>query len=224
MQKLMGAGGACPDEAFIKNRPERPKLRLETIEKLMKQVEDKTGKRGVLIIDSFRGAFRLKGDGENLAGDAGILLRDLQDMALAYHWIIVIIHHKNRSDSVSGTGDWFAAPDMLWTWSRPDIEKPGTLYLEGRMEPVEPMVVKLGLGECEYIGTKSDNEVETDNNLMIAALTNKGQTAEQIAAVTKLSKNTAIYRCINNTTYVSFIIRSQITLHLFGILLDAAKR
>lgn len=33
----------------------------------------------------------------------------------------------------------------------------------------------------------------------------------------------AIYRCINNATYMSFI-RSQITLHLFGILLDAAKR
>ena len=32
-----------------------------------------------------------------------------------------------------------------------------------------------------------------------------------------------IYCCINNATYVSFI-RSQITLHLFGILLDAAKR
>jgi len=32
-----------------------------------------------------------------------------------------------------------------------------------------------------------------------------------------------IYRCINNATYMSFI-RSQITLHLFGILLDAAKR
>ena len=33
----------------------------------------------------------------------------------------------------------------------------------------------------------------------------------------------AIYRCINNATYMLFI-RSQITLHLFGILLDAAKR
>src|SRR4029077_15167713 len=32
-----------------------------------------------------------------------------------------------------------------------------------------------------------------------------------------------IYRCINNATYMSFI-RSQIPLHLFGILLDAAKR
>src|SRR4029077_17637543 len=35
--------------------------------------------------------------------------------------------------------------------------------------------------------------------------------------------DSAIYRCINNATYMLFI-RSQITLHLFGILLDAAKR
>jgi len=33
----------------------------------------------------------------------------------------------------------------------------------------------------------------------------------------------AIYHCINNATCMSFI-RSQITLHLFGISLDAAKR
>jgi HNH endonuclease len=33
----------------------------------------------------------------------------------------------------------------------------------------------------------------------------------------------AIYHCINNATYMLFI-RSQITLYLFGILLDAAKR
>lgn len=39
----------------------------------------------------------------------------------------------------------------------------------------------------------------------------------------KLIEGATIYRCINNATYMSFI-RSQITLHLFGILLDAAKR
>lgn len=44
-----------------------------------------------------------------------------------------------------------------------------------------------------------------------------------LAASRDIQCANAIYRCINNATYMSFI-RSQITLHLFGILLDAAKR
>jgi hypothetical protein len=79
LQKLLAAGGPCPEEAYILNRPE-PLLQMQTIETLMQGV----GKPGVMVIDSFRGAFRLHGDAENSAGGAGLVLRNLQDLAVKH--------------------------------------------------------------------------------------------------------------------------------------------
>jgi len=140
-----------------------------------------------MVIDSFRGAFKLKGDAENLAGGgAGVILRQLQDLAIDKGWLIWLIHHANRrdvqgTDSVSGTGDWIAAPDVLWSWSRPDPDKSGTLIIEGRIPPVEPMAVKLSLEWCEHVGTVKEDQEQTDKQEILAALSDEGQTSEEIA-------------------------------------------
>jgi hypothetical protein len=181
LQKLIKAGGACPDEAYIINRPE-PLLQMATVETVMVGL----GKPGVMVIDSFRGAFRLQGDAENSSGGAGVVLRALQDLAVKHRWLIIVIHHKNRSakegtDAISGTSDWIAAPDVIWTWSRPDKSKPGTLHVEGRMTPVEPFAVQLSPEECVFKGTLEESQEESDRKAIIAVLSAEGQTANDIA-------------------------------------------
>ncbi|MEE8112735.1 MAG: AAA family ATPase, partial [Nitrososphaerales archaeon] len=181
LQTLLRAGD-CPKGAFIINRPETI-LSLKTIGGLMAQVENGPG---VMVIDSFRGAFKLQGDAENLAGGAGVILRQLQDLAIDKGWLVILIHHSNRgskegTDSVSGTSDWIAAPDVLWSWSRPDPDKSGTLIVEGRIPPLEPMAVKLTLEECNFVGTVKEDQEQTDKQEIIAALSEEGQTSEEIA-------------------------------------------
>ena len=180
-KELLIAGGPSPEEAYILNRPE-PVLQIATVEALIEQV----GKPGVLVIDSFRGAFRLAGDAENSAGGAGVILRNLQDLAIKHKWLIIVVHHSNRSqregtDGVSGTSDWIAAPDVIWTWQRPDKTKPGVLHIEGRMPPVDPLAVDLSPEKCLFVGTVEESQKETDNKKILAALTEEGQSSEVIA-------------------------------------------
>jgi hypothetical protein len=181
LKKLLIAGGPCPEEAFVLNRPE-PILQIMTVEALIQQV----AKPGVLIIDSFRGAFRLTGDAENSAGGAGVILRNLQDLAVKHRWLVIVVHHSNRSqregtDGVSGTSDWIAAPDVIWTWSRPDKNKPGVLHIEGRMPPVDPLAVELSPDKCTFVGSLEESQKQTDNKAIQAALTEEGQSSEVIA-------------------------------------------
>jgi len=181
LQTLLRAGD-CPGEAYVINRPE-PVLTLEIIENIIGQVESGPG---LIVIDSFRGAFKLSGDAENSAGGAGVILRQLQDLAINKGWLIILIHHSNRgsregTDSVSGTSDWIAAPDVLWSWSRPDPDKSGTLMIEGRIPPVEPMAVKLTLEECSFVGTVKEDQEQTDRQEILATLSDEGQTSEAIA-------------------------------------------
>ena len=185
LKELLTAGGPCPDEAYILNRPE-PVLQMATVEALM----EKVGKPGVMVIDSFRGAFRLAGDAENSAGGAGIILRNLQDLAVKHKWLVIVVHHSNRSsregsDGVSGTSDWIAAPDVIWTWSRRDIGKPGVLSIEGRMPPVDPLSVDLSPEKCEFKGTVEETQEEADNKAIERALTEEGQSSETIAETIK---------------------------------------
>jgi hypothetical protein len=182
LKKLLTAPGPCPSDAYILNRPE-PVLQLETVAALMEQV----GKPGVMIVDSFRGAFRLAGDGENSAGGAGVILRSLQDLAVAHKWLVIVVHHSNRSqregtDGVSGTSDWIAAPDVIWTWQRPDKAKPGgVLHIEGRMPPVDPLAVELSPEKCLFRGSVEQNQEEADSKAILDALTTEGQPADVIA-------------------------------------------
>jgi len=181
LKELLSAGGPCPDEAYILNRPE-PVLQTVTVEAIMQQV----GKPGVMVIDSFRGAFRLAGDAENSAGGAGLILRNLQDVAVKHKWLVIVVHHSNRgsregTDGVSGTSDWIAAPDVIWTWARSDKNKPGTLSIEGRMPPVDPLSVDLSPERCVFVGTVEASREEADNKAILDALTEEGQQSDVIA-------------------------------------------
>src|SRR5262249_26829159 len=105
-----------PDDFYVINRPE-PKLRPETIKAVIEAMKDRGFAQGLLVIDSFRGAFKLRAEQENQSGEAGLILRLLQEIAIATGWVILIIHHHKKSadregaDNLSGTGDFGAAPD-----------------------------------------------------------------------------------------------------------------
>ncbi len=190
LQTLLRAGD-CPTGAYIINRPE-PILTLKAIENIMGQVENGPG---MMVIDSFRGAFKLQGEAENLSGGAGVLLRQLQDLAINKGWLIILIHHSNRgsregTDSVSGTSDWIAAPDVLWSWSRPDPDKSGTLIIEGRIPPLDPMAVQLSLESCEYVGTVKEDQEKADKGAIQGFLTEDWQITKDIVALTGLAEGT----------------------------------
>lgn len=153
----------------------------------------------MLVIDSFRGAFKLAGKAENLAGEAGVLLRRLQDLAIAKRWFFLLVHHRNRSstegtDSISGTGDWIAAPDVILTWSRTNANEPGTLHVEGRIPPSEPLSVKLSLNECVFNGTVKETKEASDKEAIEAVVTDEGQPANVIAEAAALPAGTVRVR------------------------------
>jgi hypothetical protein len=191
LKKLLRAGGEPPANAHVLNRPE-PLLQLETVDYLFQTLVP----AGLIIVDSFRGAFRLQGDGENSSGGAGVILRGLQDIAIKNKGLVVVIHHRNKSqgrdgaDSFSGTSDWIAAPDMLWTWSRPEKDKPGTLTIEGRMAPVDPMSVMVSIEECSYLGAVAETRERTDKDTILNVLTDDGQTADAVAQAAGLPPGT----------------------------------
>jgi len=191
LRELLGSADR-PDSAYITDRPE-PVLTPPTINKLIEALGSDSG---MLVIDSFRGAFKLRGDAENSAGGAGVTLRKLQDLAITTGWLIVVIHHSNRggregTDSISGTSDWIAAPDVIWTWQRPDRNKDGTLFVEGRIPPIEPIAVKLSLEECNFTGTVTESRHETEKKLVMGTLVWDWKTTEEIAAETALPEATA---------------------------------
>jgi IclR helix-turn-helix domain len=106
-----------------------------------------------------------------------------------------VVHHCNRAsaegtDSISGTGDWIAAPDVILTWSRPKATEPGTLYLEGRIPPRDPLSVKLTLNECVLLGTVKETKEASDKDTILAVLTEEGQTSDSVAESTGLPPGT----------------------------------
>ncbi len=190
LSSLLGSG-EIPKDAYVIDRPE-PVLQLETIKKLI----DRVGVPGVLVIDSFRGAFKLPGDSENSAGGAGVILRKLQDLALQTGWLIIVIHHHNRksdregADSLSGTSDWISAPDVIWSWVRPDPNKPGTLTIEGRIPPVVPLEIMLTLDECRFLGTVEEHAEEAEKQRILDELGPKPIETDMIAAATEIPPST----------------------------------
>ena len=194
LQQLIRSG-ETPSQCFVVNRPE-PTLSLNTIKSIISKVRSSTG---LLVIDSFRGAFKLTGKAENLAGGAGVLLRELQDFAISTGWFFLVVHHSNRSpgegtDSISGTSDWIAAPDVIVSWSRPKVTEPGILTLEGRIPPCDPISVKLTLQECSYLGTVKETKEATDIDTIAGVLRDEGQTSEEIAEATGLKPGTTRVR------------------------------
>ena len=92
---------------------------------------------------------------------------------------------------MSGTGDFGAAPDVILTWSRSaDHLKPGMLEIEGRIPPVQPLVVRLSPEECVYLGTKEEDGEENEKKRIEQALGTKRMQADDIAAKTRIPYST----------------------------------
>src|SRR5262249_7087069 len=177
-----------PKHFYVIDRPE-PRLKMTTVGAVIAEMRHREFSKGLMVIDSFRGAFKLAGGQENQSGEAGMILRSLEEIGVKTGWLIVVIHHHKKNadaegaDKLSGTSDFGAAPDVIWTWSRPaDPLKPGVLEIEGRMPPVEPLQVQLSPEECVYLGAKQDGSEENEKQRILDALA-KGQpsTGQEIA-------------------------------------------
>jgi hypothetical protein len=185
-----------PKHFYVIDRPE-PRLKMETVGAVIAEMGKRGFPKGLMVIDSFRGAFKLKAEQENQSGEAGMILRCLQEIGVKTGWLIVIIHHHKKNadaegaDNLSGTGDFGAAPDVIWTWSRPaDHLKPGMLEIEGRIPPVDPLVVRLSPEECVHLGTKQqDGEEDSKKRIEQALGTNRMQ-ADEIAEKTGIPYST----------------------------------
>jgi AAA domain-containing protein len=185
-----------PNHFYVIERPE-PKLTMVTIQAVIDAMKKREFKKGVMVIDSFRGAFRLRAEQENQSGEAGIILRDLQRIAITARWLILVIHHHKKSaegegsDNLSGTGDFGAAPDVIWSWSRPaDPLKPGVLEVEGRIVPVDPMRVSLSPEECLYLGSVNGATEEDEKQRIDQALSNEKLTAKTLGEKTGIPYST----------------------------------
>src|SRR5262249_6883531 len=133
---------------------------------------------------------KLQGEQENLSGVAGVLLRQLQELAVKSGCLIMVIHHRNKNDeksgadSLAGTSDWGAAPDVILLWDRPDTSKPGTLTIEGRMPPIEPLAIRITPQECTYIGAKAEESVESFDVRILTTLGDSRLTPHQLEQLT----------------------------------------
>ena len=133
----LSQGEPVPMHFYVINRPE-PRLRCDTVTSIIEAMQERGFAKGILIVDSFRGAYKLKGDQENQSGEVGTILRELQEIGADNGWLILLIHHHKKNtnggegaDNLSGSGEFAAAADVIWTWSRPaDMAKPGTLEMK----------------------------------------------------------------------------------------------
>jgi len=188
-----------PNNFYVINRPE-PRLTEQTIISVIGECKNRGIETGILVIDSFRGAFKLTADQENQSGVAGVILRKLQEIGVKTGWLIVIIHHHKKGDAqgadkLSGTGDFSAASDVIWTWSRLDPSKPGVLEIEGRMPPLDPLQVRLSPEECVYVGTKQGGTEDDEKTRIEKALSNAQRlTGHEIALKTGIPYSTVMKR------------------------------
>jgi hypothetical protein len=181
------------------NRPEL-QLKPATVEAVIGEMKKRGFDNGMVVIDSFRGAFKLTGEQENQAGQAGMLLRLLQEIGVKTGWLIVVIHHHKKAaeahgaDNLSGTGDFGAASDVIWTWFRFDPSKPGVLEIEGRLEPVEPLRVRLSPEECVYLGSAQDASEDGEKQRIEEALGTGRLRGREIASKTGIPYATVMKR------------------------------
>ncbi len=150
---------------------------------------------GVCVIDSFRGAFMLSGDSENQAGAVGGILRQLQKIAQRTKWAIILIHHFRKSGTgealdLAGSGEWLSAPDVIYTWSCPKPNEPGTLVVTGRVSPLEPLSIRLSREKIEFLGTVTEQTIETERQMVVMLLSETPETSEEIARLAELPSST----------------------------------
>lgn len=188
-----------PKNFYVINRPEL-QLKPATVEAVIREMKKRGFDNGMVVIDSFRGAFKLTGEQENQAGQAGTLLRLLQEIGVKTGWLIVVIHHHKKAseahgaDNLSGTGDFGAASDVIWTWFRLDPSKPGVLEIEGRLEPVEPLRVRLSPEDCVYLGSARGGAEDDEKQRIEQALGTNRLSGREIASKTGIPYATVMKR------------------------------
>ncbi len=195
------------DNAKIINQITAP-LNFDWLEQLLLK-EDLPG---VCVIDSFRAAFMLPGDSENQSGTVGGILRRLQTIARKTRWSIIIIHHFRKSGTggaldLAGSGEWLSAPDVVYTWSCSNPNQPGTLGVTGRVEPTEPLSIRLTREKIEFLGTTTVQSVDLERQKIRDTLTKDPQTSDEIAFIVGLPASTVRRRLeeLCNSGVVKFL-------------------
>jgi hypothetical protein len=186
-----------PDNFCVINRPE-PRLKMDTVRAIIEAVRERGFERGLLMIDSFRGAFKLRAEQENQSGEAGAILRELQEIGVQTGWLIVLVHHHRKhanqegAANLSGTGDFSAASDVIWTWNRPaDASQPGVLEIEGRVPPIGPFEVKLSPEECTYLGSRQPEvRREEDERKILDTIGSRRLLTKEIETQTGIPEST----------------------------------
>jgi hypothetical protein len=196
----LSKAGPIPEDFYLIERPE-PKLQMKTIMAVMEAMKELGYSTGLVVLDSFRGAFKLKAEQENQSGEAGSILRELQEIGLKTGWIIFVIHHHKKNadregaDNLSGTSDFGAAPDVIWTWTRPaDASQPGELSLEGRIPPIEPQKVMLTPTECTWLGRAQEASAEAQEQRILETLGTKRLTGNELQDITGIPYSTIMKR------------------------------
>jgi len=117
--------------------------------------------KAVIIIDSARAAFEKQFAGvagwENSASEVRKALQPISEFCHESGCTVILIHHHNKSGQTSGSTDWHAGVDFIWSYHKSGSQR--TLAVEGRLvQEVPPLIFgfdprKQGL----YLeGTKSD--------------------------------------------------------------------
>jgi hypothetical protein len=162
----------------------------------LEQLLSKEPKRGVCLIDSFRGAFLLSGDTENNAGVVGGILRRLQLIARKTKWTIVIIHHFRKSGTgealdLAGSGEWLSAPDAIFTWTCQNFKEPGTLNVTGRIPPQEPLSIQINRTNIEFLGTTIEQNTKSEEEKIKTFMSpDEGVTSDDLAKITEIAPAT----------------------------------
>jgi RecA-family ATPase len=191
--------GEVVDNVFFLERPE-PRLATETIGCVIQATKDELRfDHGLLIIDSFRGAFKLQGDKENSSGDAGAILRQVQEIAVRSNWVIFIIHHDKKYvesrggiTNLAGSGDFGAAADVIWMLAEPkNIPDTRELEIVGRIPPIDKLTVKLSPAECINLESSAQEFKWREQEKRIQEVVGtKMLTEAEIGALTKIHATT----------------------------------
>lgn len=160
------------------------------------------GEKGLVIIDSARRAFNGLFAGipnwENSASAVDQALKPLLDLARDTGWTMMIIHHQNKTGSTSGSTDWEACPDYIWSYDR-DSAGQRRLSIKGRLtRRVEPLVfdwdettgviVAKGLAAAKAAAAAKAEESDREKLLACIPLSGDGVDAKYLMGASGIKK------------------------------------
>ncbi len=175
--KLRGSTNRCHLSKYLnyKTRSLRPDgrgslpdyLTRSWLQRQTEAVEKHRGyeRPGLVVIDTFRAATfttpGLDANYENSAGAVGSLLRPIQELAHQTGWAVLVLHHLNKSNDVSGSTDFWASADSVCTMQR-DVDtgsNESVFTFCGRYETaIPPKVLTFDDDQFVYRGTLAEWE------------------------------------------------------------------